>query len=427
MGNYTVTVEGSDSINYNEIAPNNETKLEVKPTTVSIKNITVEKVVYGKNRTVDVKGFVNNNMANLGNYTGDIYINVMDYNIANRGKVQDDGSFTLNLKLDNTILPANNYSLLVTLLGDENYRINSDIFKNILTVIQDNVTVEINNTNISYGIADTIIVEGRVMNDGFGVNWSGQVNVTIGDYKYDLINVQDGKFQVKVDNIQSYNAGNYTITVKDASGNENYTFKQESFKFKNMFIINKGNVSVNLNNKTLTYGDAPWIELTGNITNPVFGPKYAGRINVTIGNYRYSNVEVFDGILTINITDIADYDAGNYTVRIIEAENSENYTFNEFIFENALIINKRTIELYNITVETIQYGSVDAAYVTGNVNTTRYGDDYDGMIMVSINGIRKPALTVKGKFNLRFEGVGRFMWETILLRLKVMIPLIIIE
>ena len=407
MGNYTVTVKGSDTVNYNEIAPNNETELEVKPTTVSIKNITVKKVVYGKNRTVDVIGSVNNNMANLGNYTGDIYINVMDYNIANRGKVQDDGSFTVNLKLDNTILPVNNYSLLVTLLGDENYRINSEIFKNILSVIPDNVTVEISNTNISYGFADSVIVEGRVLNDGFGVNWTGQVNVTIGDYKYDLINVHDGKFQIIVDNVKSYKAGNYTITVKDASGNENYTFNQESFTFENIFMINKVEASVNLNIITLTYGDAPWIELTGNITNPVSGLKYTGRINVTIKNYKYSNLEVIDGVLRINITDIAEYDAGNYTVSIIEAD-SENYTFKEFIFENMLIINKRTIELYNISVEPIQYGIVDAAYVTGNVNTTGYGDDYDGMIMVSINGIRKPALTVEGKFNLRFEGVGRF-------------------
>ena len=407
VGNYTVTVKGSDTVNYNEIAPNNETELEVKPTTVSIKNITVKKVVYGKNRTVDVIGSVNNNMANLGNYTGDIYINVMDYNIANRGKVQDDGSFTVNLKLDNTILPVNNYSLLVTLLGDENYRINSEIFKNILSVIPDNVTVEISNTNISYGFADSVIVEGRVLNDGFGVNWTGQVNVTIGDYKYDLINVHDGKFQIIVDNVKSYKAGNYTITVKDASGNENYTFNQESFTFENIFMINKVEASVNLNIITLTYGDAPWIELTGNITNPVSGLKYTGRINVTIKNYKYSNLEVIDGVLRINITDIAEYDAGNYTVSIIEAD-SENYTFKEFIFENMLIINKRTIELYNISVEPIQYGIVDAAYVTGNVNTTGYGDDYDGMIMVSINGIRKPALTVEGKFNLRFEGVGRF-------------------
>ena len=407
VGNYTVTVKGSDTTHYNEIAPNNDTQLEVKPTTVSIKNITVEKVVYGKNRTVDVRGFVNNNMANLGNYTGDIYINVMDYNIANRGKVQDDGSFTLNLKLDNTILPVNNYSLLVTLLGDENYRITSEIFKNILSVIPDNVTVDINNSNVSYSIADTVIVEGRVINDGFGVNWSGQVNVTIGDYKYDLINVHDGKFQVKVDNIKSYKAGNYTITVKDASGNENYTFKQETFEFENKLIINKANVSVNLNNKTCTYGNASWIELTGNITNPVSGLNYTGRINVTIKNYRYSNVEVVNGILKINITNIAKYDAGNYTVSIIEAENSENYTFNESIFENALIINKRTIELYNISVEPIQYGSVDATYVTGNVNTTIYGDNYDGIIMISINGIRKPTLTREGKFNVSFEGIGR--------------------
>ena len=407
VGNYTVTVKGSDTINYNEISPNNDAKLEVKPTTVSIKNITVEKVIYGKNRTVDVIGFVNNNMANLGNYTGDIYINVMDYNIANRGKVQDDGSFTVNLKLDNTILPVNNYSLLVTLLGDENYKINTEIFKNILSVIPDNVTVEINNTNISYGIAESAIVEGRVINDGFGVNWTGLVNVTIGDNKYDLIEVHDGKFQLKLDNFKSYKAGNYTITVKDAGGNVNYTFKQETFEFENRIIINKANVTVNLNNLTITYGDASWVELTGKITNPVSGLNYTGKINVTIKNYKYSNIEVNNGILKINITDIAEYDSGNYTVSIIEAD-SENYTFTEFVFENALIIDKRTIEFFNITVEPIQYGSVDAVYVTGNVNTTPYGDNYDGMIIVKINGIIQPTLTVNGKFNVRLEGVGMF-------------------
>ena len=372
---------------------------------IIIRNVSVDKkAVYGKDLSVNVKGNIaTEDDAKLYNVM--VGISHIGVSATNNTVLSDDGSFNLNLDLG--VLPVNNYQLLVSVYNNEG-TIFSQTFDNLISVVPDNVSVNVDDTHVVYGMDDSIMINGNVVNDGAGVNWTGQVNVTMGDYKYDLINVQDGRFQVKVDNINSYNAGNYTITVKDASGNENYTFKQDMFSFENKLTVDKANVSGSLKEVNITYGDYSLIKISGTISNSTYGLQYNGKINVTVGNRKYSNIDVINGNFTVNIDNIADYDSGNYTVRIVEGETNENYTFKEFIFENSLIINKRTIEIYNVTVKSIEYRSTDIVYVTGNVNKTQYGRDYRGIITVTIGGKTNYGLAGDGKFNISIEGVGRF-------------------
>ena len=216
---------------------------------VIIKNVSVDKeAVYGKDLSVNIKGNITTeDDAKLYNVI--VGISHIGISATNSTVLSDDGSFSLNLDLG--VLPVNNYQLLVSVYKDER-TIFSQTFDDMVHVIPDNDTVNVDDTNVVYGMADSIMINGSAVNDGAGVNWTGQVNVTIGDYKYDIINVQDGRFQVKVDNIKSYKAGNYTITVKDASGNENYTFKQDMFSFENKLTVDKANVSGNLKEVNIT-------------------------------------------------------------------------------------------------------------------------------------------------------------------------------
>ena len=74
---------------------------------------------------------------------------------------------------------------------------------------------------------------------------------------------------------------------------------------------------------------------------------------------------------TVNITDIADYDAGNYTIDILEAEDNDNYTFKQTTFKNNLTINKRTAEISNVNVESIVYASTNTIHITGDITRLR--------------------------------------------------------
>ena len=378
---------------------------------VIIKNVSVDKeAVYGKDLSVNIKGNITTeDDAKLYNVI--VGIPHIGISATNSTVLSDDGSFSLNLDLG--ILPVNNYQLLVSVYKDEE-TIFSQTFDDMVHVIPDNVTVNVDDTNVVYGMADSIMINGSVVNDGAGVNWTGQVNVTIGDYKYDIINVQDGRFQVKVDNIKSYKAGNYTITVKDASGNENYTFKQDMFSFENKLTVDKANVSGSLKEVSITYGDYSLINAYGTISNSTYGLKYNGKINVTVGNRKYSNIDVINGNFTVNIDNIADYDSGNYTVLIVEGETNENYTFKEFVFENSLIINKRTIEIYNVTVKSIEYRSTDIVYVTGNVNKTHYGKDYNGIITVTMVEKQITVKQMEANSIYQLKVLEDSMWETTL-------------
>ena len=370
---------------------------------ITINNISVEKTaIYGKDLSVNVRGNITTE-ADAKSHKVTVAISYPDISAINSTMLSDDGSFSLNLNLG--VLPVNNYQLLVMVYNGED--IFSQTFDDMVYVVKDNVTVDVDDTRVVYGMDDLIDINGSVINDGFGVNWSGKVNVTIGDYKYDYVSVVDGKFQVKVDNIKSFRAGNYTVTVRDASGNENYTFKQNAFNFVNKLTVYKSNVSGSFKEINITYGDYSLIKAYG-IISTYAGPKYNGKINVTIGNRKYNNIDVINGEFIVNIDDIADYKAGNYTVSIVEAVNNENYTFKEFIFKNNISINKRTIEIYNVTVKNIEYRSTDTVYVTGNVNKTEYGEDYNGLIIVTIGGKTNFSQAKNGKFNASITGVGRF-------------------
>ena len=63
---------------------------------------------------------------------------------------------------------------------------------------------------------------------------------------------------------------------------------------------------------------------------------------------------------------------------------STNFNYKINYIDNEFDIIKRTIEIYQIDNIIIVYGNNYTVVVTGKYNTTQYGDNYDGLLNVSI-------------------------------------------
>ena len=163
---------------------------------------------------------------------------------------------------------------------------------------------------------DTIVIEGSVSQADHGVAYNGSIKVVVGNVIYGDVKVVDGKFNVTV-SIKDFKAGSYDVTISEVSGNDNYTFKESAFEFKDNVTVDKAEVIVEFDGAVVTYGDYEVISIKGRVSNSTYGVPYSGKVNVTIGGRQYPDVDVVDGVFTVGVSDIADYNAGKYDVSIV--------------------------------------------------------------------------------------------------------------
>ena len=164
-----------------------------------INNISIDKeAVYGKDLSVNVYGNVSI-INDAQKYKVWVSIAREGINASTDTILSDNGLFTAKLNLG--VLAVDDYDILVHVINQNDTEGDNAVklFNNTLHVIKDNVTVVLDNTTVVYGIDNSTVINGSVIKEGYGANWSGKINVTIGDYyNYNNIPVINGEIKIPI-------------------------------------------------------------------------------------------------------------------------------------------------------------------------------------------------------------------------------------
>ena len=119
----------------------------------------------------------------------------------------------------------------------------------------------------------------------------------------------------------------------------------------------KYNVTAVITKVNITYGDYNTINIYGNVSNSTYGQLYNGYINVVVGNHTYNNVQVTNGLFTVEINDLSGYNVSVNNVSVSEAVINDNYNLENVTFAEYFIIRSAGSSI-NISSVTEKYGSV---------------------------------------------------------------------
>ena len=394
VGDYKILVDGAETDNY-VVKSNDTAQLHVTPANVTINDIRVDSIVYGLDGAVVVTGTIASNIAaGFGvNYTGLVDVLIVGTNFNNTVTVNNDGSFEVSISLANA-LAAGNYSINVTVKGNDNYTGANKTFVGNLTVSQTNVIINpISVESVVYGVDDTVVVTGTVASNiaaGFGVNYTGLVDVLIVGTNFNkTVNVyENGTFVAVISLSDALDVGKYNVSV-DVLGNNNYTSVNRTFA--DNLTVTQANVIINpIRVESVVYGLDDTVVVTGTITSSIgFGVNYTGIVGVNIidGNGiiigNTSNVD--DGSFSVIIKLSKSLAAGNYTLNVT-VEGDNNYAGADRTFVGNLTVIPTNVVINSISVGSVVYGNgtvIVSGTVTSNI-TDAFAVNYTGCVVVSI-------------------------------------------
>ena len=373
VGEYNVTAEYIDDVNYNNSA--NSSIFHVDKANITDINLTALNITYGENGTVTIT-------INDKNATGNITIKVNGTEYGPEELV--DGTISFNIP----DLSAGDYDVTAYYSGDDNY--NATEAQTTFNVDKATPTVYAVGTNITYGSSEqiTVIVDGK--------NITGNVTIFIdGDEidTKDLTQISTGGRAVF--NVPGLSGGNHTVVAVYNGDDNHYSSSGED-----NFTVSKANPTVDVNTSNIDYGEVENITIT---VNPVEGGETpTGNVTVTVTGpdgytQTFEEVPIVDGNITIPMNDLP---AGNYSVKVTyngdENYNAANATGNFSIGKLDPTVN---IDVSNITYgenETITVtvtGADGKAVPTGTVNITVNGVTYedqeltDGKVTITVPGL----------------------------------------
>ena len=387
-GSYDVTISCDYDENYDFITAVFSNNVTVVPATIAVQSVDDMSIVYGNNDTIVVKGSVNNTKYG-DNYAGSVTVSIDGTSISGSGVVDNNGNFAVAVNVSK--INAGEYDVVVSIDGNENYNpVSGESFADKLNVANATIAVQsVDNINVAYGNNKTIVVKGSVNNTKYGDNYTGSVTVSIDGTSISGSGAVDnnGNFAVVINNAGKLDAGKYGIVVS-IDGNENYNpVSGELFADK----LNVANATIAVQSVTgmsIVYGNNNSIIVKGNVNNTKYGDNYTGSVTVSIDGTSISGSGAVDnnGNFAVVINNIGKLDAGKYGI-VVSINGSKNYNaVNGKLFANKLDITKATIDVQSVDDISIVYGNNNSIIVKGNVNNTKYGDNYTGSVTVSISG-----------------------------------------
>ena len=344
-GNHTVTViyEGDDNLTGSITQFNLEvTKLDAD-VNVGISNSTV-----GGKQTITVEV--------PSDATGQVLIDIGDEHY-----YANVTSGTARLEIDT--LPAGEYDINVTYLGDENYTAKSASDK--LKVTKNNSTVNVTPQSISVG--DNEVITFTVPEDA-----TGNITVVIGNETY-TVPVSGGIGTLTIPDLA---AGNHTINAT-YNGDGKYASSSNSTKFE----VAKATVSPD---------DIKVVD-QGNGTVVVVVPEgVTGDIAVKVGNDTY-NATIENGTATITLTNVS---SGTHEIEVIYS-GDENHT-------NVSVTSKVTIDKAQTPIS-VDLDNIDVGQTA--IITVNVPENATGNVTIEIDGVKYTANITGGKARFEIENL----------------------
>ena len=364
---------------------NNVTVIKANVTVFDLVNVTV---IYGMNKTINITGKVSNSTYGVL-YNGLINITIIDSstgcNVSMTNIVVRNGEFN-NAVADFGKLSAGIYDVNIdSNYLNANYTFTQKSFTNNIIINKYNVTADIIKINITYG-ADKVVVIGNISNSTYGVYYNGYVDITIGNHSYNNIQVINGKFNITINDLSSYNVGVYNVSVSQTTINANYTLNNVTFK--DYFIINKASSNIHVSNITVKYTGVIILPITCiNITE----------INARVYALNGSSVSgVTISVDSLNSIRIDGLPVGDYVLNITGKSDNNHYGYNascnisviksssSLIVDNVSIIygsGNVTIwyDVVNATVDSFKIYDMDNNPVNCKITKFKYTFEISGL------------------------------------------------
>ena len=284
-------------------------------------------------------------------------------------KRKDSSEFTWNL--DNSTIYMENFTLENTGMNIEN---NSTLNLNNITFF----TTENNAGGIVYDASS----KGTIVNS----NFTG-TTASSSDY---LITVNG---QLDINNTEFRNNAIGAVKFDSSSKGSiiNSTFLNNTAKstkdVRNIYLNNTAKVTY-INNTVD-------VNLSYVLTNDTYGNPFTviglfdAGVNFALNDITLTlnNTERLSNAIIVNTTSGFSFNiAGGvlHTGKYNLTATSTNFNYKINYINNEFNITKRTIEIYQIDNIVIVYGNNYTVVVTGKYNTTQYGDNYDGLLNVSL-------------------------------------------
>ena len=345
-GNHTITVSGSQCLNYKQI--NNLTiNLTVKKATVSITSVENITVTYGINNTVNVTGRINTTRNGIA-YNGKIIVLVNNQSFEGESL---DGAFTVKIngvdKWD-----ADNYILIVKGEQTDNYNEISEFNNSYLNITKQTPVI---NASITKTVK---------------VNQNANVTVTLPITATGIVYVEFNGTNHTI-NLDSHEtttslpiapAGTYEVIVH-YNGDKNY---HAAKPVEMNFTVNKVNSSLNVSNVVFDYGGF-------NITTV----EYTGASNVTAHVVGHSEADVNVGDKVISVSGLG---AGNYVLNVTTVPDRNHYSVSVVV--NITVFKAKSSIMID-KISDVNYGeSVKVVFNAVNATTLTYEVKKDGNIVV---------------------------------------------
>jgi len=336
-GTYDVNVTYTENAKY--LSNSNITTFEVSrwntPITVNVTDIT-----YGESATV--------NVTLPDGTTGYVTIKV---NNSEKVAAIINGIATAEF----TNLAYGKYDVSVTYDGNAKY-LSNDTSSSFTVKKSDDVVVDIEVSNITYGQVERIIVY---------INATGNATIKVGNLTYEEKLIENGKIILEVPDL---NATAYTVEVT-YNGNNNYNETSATAEF----TVAKADLTINIDVSDITYGQVENIKVTLNATG-----------NVTIKVHTTDETVILNPGAEINVLDLP---AGKYTVEVTYNGN-DNYNS---LTQNATFNVAKANTTVDLEIESsVKWGETQTLNITvSNANAT-------GEVIINIDGKNYAASLTNG-------------------------------
>ena len=321
--------------------------------------------------------------------------------------------------LQDLVVSGSPYDIVVSASGDSNYDVDTNNAKK-LTVNRATVGIKsVESISVTYGVNNTVIVTGKVDATGNGVNYTGEIKITING-KSNTANAVNGEFNVTIDGIGNFSVDEYKIEVEGAqTQNYNEIVKDDT---KAILNVTKAYIDITHVDKiSVVYGANNTLIITGAIVNMNnthgWAENYTGNITVIVKNHSdigATNSVNRDGTFTVTINNdsIANLTKGSYAI-IVSTSGDANYTAFAAKEFNALEVEKAVVNVTSVSVDSIVYGANNTLVVNGKINnsnnTKGLADNYTGEVTVSIVGHPEikgySTVAIDGSFTITINNV----------------------
>jgi len=386
VGIYNLTVSLNDGNSYDINYFDNN--FAITKANVLINDIDSITVIYGENDTIVLSGSVKNNIYYTNNnYTGFISIILGDNDAVNT-TVDKNGSFTVNFNVKGFDVGV--YALNITIAGNSNFSENNKVFNNYLNVEKATIDItEINNITVDYGV-DYVVVNGTFNSTKFGVNYTGNVTVSIAGLSNRTLAI-NGTFSIRITNSTPFKVGKYDIIVSGETTDEYNAVGPKTFSdaFEVLSIVPEFVVT----SPSIGYGEnaTVFIKLPADATGKVV-------INAS-GKY----VVVIDNVYGVTNATIVLPLSGSYLINATYY-GDDNY---QSVSTNSTLFVERPRTSLNITVEDVFVGSdVLINFTVLSAVNGKFFDDAGGVLRVYVGSSFYSVNITKGRGNLTVSGLG---------------------